>query len=124
MQMTYYGLFRGPILADGRMLARIPHELAQVDVPKVGGLVIFGAVMKGTNMRYYGAWLEEGEIFIGWMGTKPNIAGGEQDSSHAIGEVLGRSVFDANDGDCRNAQDAIDSFRRALQEAADDMGVG
>jgi hypothetical protein len=59
-----------------------------------------------------------------WMGTRPNIAGGETDSVHAIGDVLGRSVFGANDGDCRNAQDAIDSFARALQEAADDLGVG
>jgi len=106
------------------MLARISRELAPVDVPKVGGLVIFGAVMKGTNMRYYGAWLEEGEIFIGWMGTKPNIAGGETDSEHAFGEVLGRSVFGADNGDCLNVQEAIDSFRRALREAADDMGVG
>jgi hypothetical protein len=59
VQMTYYGLFRGLILVDGRLLSKIPEELVGLDVPKVGGLVIFGAKMKGTNMRFFGAWLDE-----------------------------------------------------------------
>ena len=53
VQMTYYGLFRGLILVDGRLLSKIPEELVGLDVPKVGGLVIFGAKMKGTNMRFF-----------------------------------------------------------------------
>jgi hypothetical protein len=34
--MTYYGLFQGPILADGMRLSKIPEELVAPDVPKVG----------------------------------------------------------------------------------------
>ena len=94
-----------------------------LDVPKVGGMVIYGARLKGANMAFYGAWLEESDVFMGWMGTRPNMAGGEHDAVHAIGEVLGRGIFEAGDANRGNENDPIMAFRRALDVAADDMGV-
>jgi hypothetical protein len=121
--MVYYRLFLSPILRDGRMLAGIPERLVPVEAPRIKGLVIFGAELKGAGTRYYGAWTEWGGTFIGWMRTRPNFAGGEQDSIHAIGEVLGRAVFGAGDEPRNSLQDVTNSFQRALMEAADDLGV-
>jgi len=122
--MTYYRLFLSPILQDGRMLASIPERLVPVEAPKVKGLVVYGAELNGTGTRYFAAWTEWGGTFIGWMRTRPNLAGGEQDSVHAIGEVLARSIYGAHDCASSNQYGALDSFRRALQEAATDLGVG
>ena len=105
------------------MLAGIPERLIPVDAPKIQGLVVFGAELKGAGTRYYGAWTEWGGTFIGWMRTRPNLAGGEQDSVHAIGEVFGRAVFGAGDEPRASMPDAINSFYRALLEAGNDLGV-
>ena len=122
--ITYYRLFLSPILQDGRLLATIPERLVPVEAPVIKGLVVYGAELKGTGTRYFAAWTEWGGTFIGWMRTRPNLAGGEQNSVHAIGEVLGRSVFGPENCSSTTHHDALDFFRRALQQAADDMGVG
>jgi hypothetical protein len=106
------------------MLAHLPERLVPVEAPKVKGLVIFGAELKGTGTRYFAAWTEWGGTFIGWMRTRPNLAGNEPNAVHAIGEVLARSIYGAHDCASSTLVDALDSFRRALQEAATDMGVG
>ena len=121
--IAYYRLFLSPILQDGRMLATIPERLVPVEAPKVKGLVVFGAELKGTGTRYFAAWTEWGGTFIGWMRTRPNLAGGEQNSVHAIGEVLGRSVFKAEDCSSSTVHDALEFFQQALQHAANDLGV-
>jgi hypothetical protein len=112
-----------PILQDGRLLATIPQRLVPVEAPKVKGLVVFGAELKGTGTRFFGAWTEWGGNFIGWMRTRPNLAGEAPDAVHAIGEVLGRSVFPQEESSSRAHQDALELFRRVLQEAAEDMGL-
>jgi len=121
---TYYQLFLSSILQDGRMLAHLPERLVPVEAPKVKGLVVYGAELKGTGTRYFAAWTEWGGTFIGWMRTRPNLAGGEQDSVHAIGEVLARSIYQSNDCASTTLVDALETFQRALQVAATDMGVG
>ena len=121
--ITYYRLFLSPILQDGRMLATIPERLVPVEAPNVKGLVVFGAELKGTGTRYFAAWTEWGGTFIGWMRTRPNLAGGEQNSVHAIGEVLGRSVFKAEDCSSSTVHDALEFFQQALQQAANDLGA-
>jgi hypothetical protein len=45
------------------------------------------------------------------------------DAVHAIGEVLGRSVFKPEESGSCGLHDALESFRRALQEAAEDLGA-
>ena len=89
----------------------------------VKGLVVYGAELKGTGTRYFAAWTEWGGTFIGWMRTRPNLAGGEQNSVHAIGEVLGRSVFRPEESAPCVLHDALELLRRALQQAAEDLGV-
>ena len=122
--LTYYQLFLSPILQDGRMLARLPERLVPVEAPTVKGLVVYGAELKGTGTKYYGAWTEWGGTFIGWMRTRPNLAGEAPDAISATGEVLGRPVFTQEDSNTGALHDALESFRRALQEAAEDLGVG
>jgi hypothetical protein len=121
--MTYYRLFLSPILQDGRMLAGLPERLVPLEAPAVKGLVIFGAELKGTGTKFFGAWTEWGGTFIGWMRTRPNLAAEEQDTVYAIGEVLGRPVFGTHDRPSSTLHDALDLFQRALQEAANDLGV-
>jgi hypothetical protein len=94
-----------------------------VEAPKIKGLVVFGADLKGTGTRFFGAWTEWGGIFIGWMRTRPNLAESMPDAVHAIGEVLGRSVFRPEESASCALHDALESFRRALQEAAGDLGL-
>jgi len=94
-----------------------------VEAPKVKGLVVYGAGLKGTGTRYFAAWTEWGGTFIGWMRVRPNLAAEEQDSVYAIGEVLGRSVFRIEDCPSYNMHDALELFQRALQQAAEDLGV-
>jgi hypothetical protein len=122
--MTYYSLFLSPILQDGRLLATIPQRLVPVEAPKIKGLVVYGAELKGTGTRYFAAWTEWGGTFIGSMRTRPNLAGDTPDAVHAIGEVLGRSVFRPEESASCALHDALELFRRALQAAAEDLGVG
>jgi len=89
----------------------------------IKGLVVFGAELKGTGTRFFGAWTEWDGTFIGWMRTRPNLAGDTPDAVHAIGEVLGRSVFKPEESTSCALHDAMELFRRALQEAAEDMHV-
>jgi len=121
--IAYYMLFLSPILQDGRMLARLPERLVPAEAPTVKGLVVFGAELKGTGTRYFAAWTEWGGTFIGWMRTRPNLAAEEQDTVYAIGEVLGRPVFGTEDHPSSTLHDALDFFERALQQAAEDLGV-
>ena len=119
---TYYQLFLSPILQDGRMLARLPERLVPVEAPKIKGLVVYGVELKGTGTRYFAAWTEWGETFIGWMRTRPNLAGEAPDAVHAIGEVLGRSVFRPEESTSCALHDAMEFFGRFLLEAANDLG--
>jgi len=112
-----------PILQDGRLLATIPQRLRPVEAPKIQGLAVYGAELKGTGTRFFGAWTSECGNFIGWMRTRPNLAGEAPDAVHATGEVLGRSVFTQEESKSFALPDAQESFRRALQEAAQDMGL-
>ena len=57
------------------------------------------------------------------MRTRPNLAGEAPDAVHATGEVLGRSVFTQEESNTGALHDALESFRRALLEAAQDMGL-
>ena len=111
-----------PILQDGRLLATIPQRLVPVEVPKIKGLVSFGAELKGTGTRFFGTWTEWGGTFIGWMRTRPNLAGREQESVYAIGMVLARPVFALEEQHPASMHDAMELFHRALQEAAEDLG--
>jgi hypothetical protein len=52
---AYYKLFLSPILQDGRLLATIPQRLRPVEAPKIQGLAIYGAELKGTGTRFFGA---------------------------------------------------------------------
>ena len=124
LPITYYSLFLSPILEDGRLLATIPQRLVPVEAPKIKGLVVFGAELKCTGTRFFGAWTEWGGTFIGWMRTRPNLAGVTPDGVHAIGEILGRSVFGPEESASCALHDALELFQRALQEAAEDLGVG
>jgi hypothetical protein len=105
------------------MLASIPERLVPVEAPTVKGLVVFGAELKGTGTRFFGAWTEWGGTFIGWMRTRSNLAGDAPDAVHAIGEVLGRPVFTQEESLSCALHDALDLFRRALQQAAEDLGA-
>jgi hypothetical protein len=51
------------------------------------------------------------------------LAGDTPDAVHAIGEVLGKSVFRPEESPSIALHDALELFRRALQEAAEDLGV-
>ena len=124
LPITYYSLFLSPILQDSRLLATIPQRLVPVETPKIKGLVVYGADLKGTGTRFFGAWTEWGGIFIGWMRTRPNLAGEAPDAVHATGEVLGRPVFTQEESSSRALHDAVESFHRALLEAAEDLGLG
>ena len=92
-----------------------------IEAPAVEGLSIYGA--RNGQTRFYGAWIRRSGIFVGWMRTRPNLAGPEQESAYAIGEVLGRSVFGMENRASYSMHDAFESFWRALQEAARDLGM-
>ena len=55
------------------------------------------------------------------MRTRPNLAGEAPDAVHATGEVLGRAIFRPEESSSCALHDALESFRRALQEAAEDI---
>ena len=101
----------------------LPERLVPVDAPKVKGLVVYGAKLKGTGTRYFAAWTEWGGTFIGWMRTRPKLAGDTPDAVHAIGEVLGIAVFSPEESSTCALYDALELFRLALREAAQDMGL-
>ena len=92
-----------------------------IEAPAVEGLSIYGAT--NVQTRFYGAWIRRSGIFVGWMRMRPNLAGPEQDSVYAIGEVLGRQIFHSEHGVSLALLDALESFGRALLEAAQDMGL-
>ena len=92
-----------------------------IEGPEVEGLSIYGA--RTGQTRFYGAWIRRSGIFVGWMRIRPNLAGPEQEAVYSIGEVLGRSVFGTDEHSSSTLHDALDFFQRALQEAAEDLGV-
>jgi hypothetical protein len=92
-----------------------------IEAPVVKGLSVYGA--RNVQTRFYGAWTRRNGIFVGWMRTRPNLAGETQDAVHTIGEILGRSVFKPEESSPCAPHAALESFRRALQEAAEDLGV-
>ena len=96
-----------------------PEKLTPVKVPAVTGLTIYGA--EANNVRFFGAWAPQYRAFIGWMRTNPHLAAEEPDRIHAIGEVLGRSIFTG----MVTMEDAkaVEGFVAALKEAAGDLGV-
>jgi len=120
--MTYYRLFKCPIMPDGRMLSRIPEGLAQVQAPAVKGLVIYGAIRKASKTQFYGAWTAQCGNFIGWMRIQPHLS--EIDGEYAIGEVLGMPLFGCKDAE--NGLDgprAMERFEKGLHQVAEDLGV-
>jgi hypothetical protein len=92
-----------------------------IEAPELEGLSVYGA-RTGQTM-FYGAWIRRSGIFVGWMRTRPNLAGDSPDAVHAIGEVLGRSIFRPEESTSCALHDALDFFHRALQKAAQDLGV-
>ncbi len=89
-----------------------------LDTPSIKGLEIFAT--RSGETRFYGVWTAASGVFIGWMRIQPQISG--IDSDYAVGEILGRSIFDAISIDL-NGHMAIDRFTRLLKEAAWDLGV-
>jgi hypothetical protein len=89
-----------------------------VEAPLVKGLTVYGA--KNGETRFYGAWTERSGVFIGWMKIQPHIAG--VDSDYAVGEILGRSVFEAVSIDL-SGHAAVDRFVLELREVAWELGV-
>ena len=57
------------------------------------------------------------------MRIRPNLAGEAPDAVHAIGEVLGIAVFSPEESSSCALYDALELFRLALREAAQDMGL-
>jgi hypothetical protein len=86
--------------------------------PSVKGLVIYAAQC-GT-FKFFAAWVAWSGTFLGWMRVQPAIEG--VDSDYAIGEVLGRQLFEGISMDI-NGHSAIDKFRRVLKEVAWDLGA-
>jgi len=95
--------------------------IISIEAPEVEGLTVYGA--RTGQTRFYGAWIQRSGIFVGWMRTRPNLAGEAPDAVHATGEVLGRSVFTQEESKSFALPDAQESFRRALLETAQDMGL-
>ena len=96
-----------------------PEKLTLVEAPTEPGLTIYGA--EANNVRFYGAWVSQYRSFIGWMRTSPHLAAEEPDRIHAIGEVLGRSIFTGMV--TMEETKAVEGFVKALKEAAGDLGL-
>jgi len=96
-----------------------PGRLTPVVVPVVTGLTIYAT--EANNVRFFGAWATQFNTFIGWMRTSPHLAAEEPDEVHAIGEVLGRSIFTGMV--TGEEAKAIEGLVKALKEAAGDLGV-
>jgi len=101
-----------------RIERMIEGPMVPIDTIVVKGLMVYA--VKNGNTRFYGAWTELGDIFVGWMRIQPHISGIESD--YAIGEVFGRPVFVGITLDL-SGHDAIDKFVLALKEAAWDLGL-
>jgi hypothetical protein len=97
-----------------------PEKLTPIEVPTVTGLSIYGA--EANNVRFYGAWATQYRSFIGWMRTSPHLAAEEPDRIHAIGEILGRSIFTGMV--TVEETKAVEVFVKALKETGRDLGVG
>jgi hypothetical protein len=96
-----------------------PEKLTPLEAPTVDGLTIYGA--EANNVRFYGAWATRYRAFIGWMRTSPHLSAEDPDGVHAIGEVLGRSIFTGMV--TMEEAKAVEGFMKALKEAAGDLGV-
>ena len=96
-----------------------PGRLTALEAPIVVGLTIYGA--EANNVRFFGAWATQFRVFIGWMRTSPHLSAEDPDGVHAIGEVLGRSIF-AGMVTVEEAN-AVEGFVKALKEAAGDLRV-
>ena len=96
-----------------------PERLEAVEAPVVTGLTIYGAA--ANNVRFYGAWATQFRVFIGWMRTSPHLSAEDPDGVHAIGEVLGRSIFTGMV--TVEETKAVEGFVKALKEAAGDLGL-
>jgi hypothetical protein len=89
-----------------------------LEAPKVKGLVIYSAQC-GT-FKFFAAWVAWSGTFLGWMRIQPAIEG--VDSDYAIGEVLGRQIFEGISIDT-NGHMAVDKFQQVLKEVAWDLGA-
>jgi|GEM_PF-3318124 len=89
-----------------------------VEAPSVKGLAVFAT--KCEDIRFYGAWTAVGGVFVGWMRVQPQVVG--IDSDYAVGEVLGRPVFNSISIDL-SGHAVMDRFVTALKEAAWDLGA-
>jgi hypothetical protein len=114
LQHAYKHVFRCEQALSGPIIA--------IEAPEIEGLSVYGA--RNIQTRFYGAWTRRSGIFVGWMRTRPNLAGPEQEAVYAIGEVLGRSIFRPEESTSCALHDALESFQRALQEATEDLGAG
>ena len=108
--------------ADGRTIFHCESfpdsPIFTLDAPAVKGLVIHCAGC-GT-FKFYAAWVEWSGTFILWLKVQPAIE--DVDSDYAVGEVLGRPVFNGITIDL-SGHDAIDMFSTAWKNVAWDLGV-
>jgi hypothetical protein len=114
LQHAYKRVFRCEQALTGPIIA--------IEAPAVKGLTVYGA--RNGQTRFYGAWTRRSGIFVGWMRARPNLAGDTPDAVHAIGEVLGRSVFKPEECASCALHDALESFRRALSLLLSILGMG
>ena len=120
-QAAYDGWLQQAYKLVFRCEQALTGPIISIEAPAVEGLSVYGAT--NVQTRLYGAWIRRSGIFIGWMRTRPNLAGPEQEAVYAIGEVLGRPVFGIEDGPSYSMHDALELFRRALLQTADDLGI-
>jgi hypothetical protein len=119
-QAAYYGWLPQAYKHVFRCEQALTGPIISVEAPAVEGLSIYGA--RNSQTRFYGAWIRRSGKFVGWMRTRPNLAGEAPDDIHATGEVLGRPVFTQEESKSCALHDALESFWRALMEAAMDIG--
>jgi hypothetical protein len=97
----------------------MPEKLTALEAPTVDGLTIYAA--EAGNVRFYGAWAPQFRSFIGWMRTSPHLSAEDPDGVHAIGGVLGRSIFTGMV--TVEEATAVEGFVEALKEAARDLAL-
>jgi hypothetical protein len=117
-QAAFHEWVRATFLRVFRLEKQLDQPFLPVDAPSVRGLTIYAA--RSGETRFYGAWTAESGVFIGWMRIQPQVAG--IDSEYAVGEILGRAVFNMISIDL-SGHAAIDKFVIALKEAAWDLGL-
>ena len=96
-----------------------PEKLTHLEAPTVEGLTIYAT--ESNKVRFFGAWAPQYRSFIGWMRTSPHLSVEDPDGVHAIGEVLGRSIFTGMV--TVEETKAVEGFVKALKEAAGDLGL-